>query len=197
VRADINIGHDGRPKGSGIVVFATPEDAQNAINMYNGFDWNGRPIEVREDRFASGAHGGFQGGPQGGFAAHPGFQGGYGGGFQGGYGGGFGGPRGGFQGGFGGPRGGFRGGFGGGFGAPRGGFQGGYGGHGGFQGAVALPPAEPSQQIFVKNVSVARARISAASADHTRAAAAVVDVERGPGGALPDDGQGRRGRDSL
>ena len=48
VRADINMGPDGRPKGSGIVVFATPEDAQNAIQMYNGFDWNGRQIEVRE-----------------------------------------------------------------------------------------------------------------------------------------------------
>jgi len=42
------MGPDGRAKGSGIVVFSTPEDAQNAIQMYNGFDWNGRQIEVRE-----------------------------------------------------------------------------------------------------------------------------------------------------
>ncbi|PWN35972.1 uncharacterized protein FA14DRAFT_122073 [Meira miltonrushii] len=58
VRADINIGPDGRSKGSGIVVFANPEDAQNAISQFNGTDWNGRPIEVREDRFA-GSAGGF------------------------------------------------------------------------------------------------------------------------------------------
>lgn len=44
------MGPDGRPKGSGIVVFGSPEDAQNAIQMYNGFDWNGRQIEVREVR---------------------------------------------------------------------------------------------------------------------------------------------------
>jgi len=48
VRADINMGPDGRPKGSGIVIFDSPQDAQNACQMYNGFDWNGRVIEVRE-----------------------------------------------------------------------------------------------------------------------------------------------------
>lgn len=128
VRADINIGPDGRSKGSGIVVFATPEDAQNAIAQYNGYDWSGRPIEVREDRFAGSAGG---------------FAGGYGGGA--GYGGGGFGGRGGYgAGGFGGgaPRGGFRGGFGGGFGG-----RGGYGGD-----RAPLPPAEPSQQIFVRNL---------------------------------------------
>src|SRR5882762_8665517 len=31
IRADINIGADGRPKGSGTVVFETPKDAQQAI----------------------------------------------------------------------------------------------------------------------------------------------------------------------
>ncbi len=31
IRADINIGADGRPKGSGTVVFETAKDAQNAI----------------------------------------------------------------------------------------------------------------------------------------------------------------------
>jgi hypothetical protein len=34
IRADINIGADGRPKGSGTVVFETPKDAQQAICMY-------------------------------------------------------------------------------------------------------------------------------------------------------------------
>jgi RNA recognition motif-containing protein len=32
IRADINIGVDGRPKGSGTVVFETPKDAQQAIS---------------------------------------------------------------------------------------------------------------------------------------------------------------------
>jgi hypothetical protein len=32
VRADINLGADGRPKGSGTVVFETPKDAQAAIS---------------------------------------------------------------------------------------------------------------------------------------------------------------------
>ncbi|KAJ5505585.1 hypothetical protein N7453_004542 [Penicillium expansum] len=100
------------PKGSGIVAFESPDDARNAIAQFNGYDWQGRPLEVREDRFAGGG---------------PGFGG------RGGFGGGFGG-----RGGFGGPmgRGGFagRGGFGGGF-PGRGGFGGPPGGHGGFPGA--------------------------------------------------------------
>jgi len=48
IRADINIGADGRPKGSGTVIFETSKDAQQAITMYNGFDWYGRTLEVRE-----------------------------------------------------------------------------------------------------------------------------------------------------
>ncbi len=65
VRADINIAPDGRPKGSGTVVFETAKDAQQAISactqdsetifihffipdMYHGFDWYGRILEVRE-----------------------------------------------------------------------------------------------------------------------------------------------------
>jgi RNA recognition motif-containing protein len=66
VRADINIGPDGRAKGSGTVIFETVNDAQNAISaciacarvrlagllsgagMYNGFQWFGRVLEVRE-----------------------------------------------------------------------------------------------------------------------------------------------------
>lgn len=134
VRADINMGPDGRPRGSGIVVFATPEDAQNAIQMYNGFDWNGRVIEVREDRFAGGGYGG-----GGGFGGRGGYGGGYGGGGYGGGRGGFGG-RGGYGGGFGGR---------GGYGGP--GFGGAPGGYAAAQ--QQLPPADPSMQIFVKNVS--------------------------------------------
>lgn len=48
IRADINIGADGRPKGSGTVIFETSKDAQQAVTMYHGFDWYGRTLEVRE-----------------------------------------------------------------------------------------------------------------------------------------------------
>lgn len=99
----------GRPKGSGIVAFESPDDARNAIAQFNGYDWQGRALEVREDRFAGGGpgagRGGFGGGlGRGGFGGRGGFPGG-----RGGYGGGFGG-RGGFGGGGGGAPG-----FGGGF----------------------------------------------------------------------------------
>ncbi|KAJ5440828.1 Nucleotide-binding alpha-beta plait [Penicillium cf. griseofulvum] len=130
IRADVHTDPTGRPKGSGIVAFESPDDARNAIAQFNGYDWQGRPLEVREDRFAGGG---------------PGFGG------RGGFGGGFGG-----RGGFGGPmggRGGFagRGGFGGGF-AGRGGFggpPGPPGGHGGFpggfeQGAPPVPSGPPN-----------------------------------------------------
>ncbi|KAF3915663.1 Nucleolin [Arthrobotrys entomopaga] len=115
LRADVHIGHDGRPKGSGIVAFETPEDAKSAIQQFNGYDWQGRVLEVREDRFAGSTS---FGGGGGGFG-----RGGFGGGF-GGRGGGFGGGRGGFGGGRGG-------GFGGGYN------RGGYGGHGGGGGGGA------------------------------------------------------------
>jgi RNA recognition motif-containing protein len=89
IRADINIGADGRPKGSGTVVFETPKDAQQAITMYHGFDWYGRTLEVREDRYAGlsgpgGFRGGFRGAPRG--LGRGGFR---GGGLRGGYRGGF------------------------------------------------------------------------------------------------------------
>jgi RNA recognition motif. (a.k.a. RRM, RBD, or RNP domain) len=150
IRADVHIGPDGRPKGSGIVAFESPDDARNAIAQFNGYDWQGRMLEVREDRYA-GAPGGFGGG-----------RGGFGGG-RGGFGGGFAG-RGGFAGG--------RGGFGGGgFGGGRGGFGGGAGGPPGAYGAPApgpefaasVPPndftdfatsgGERSEIIYVRNVS--------------------------------------------
>uniref|UniRef100_A0A8H7NIE0 RRM domain-containing protein n=1 Tax=Bionectria ochroleuca TaxID=29856 RepID=A0A8H7NIE0_BIOOC len=117
------MGPDGRPKGSGIVVFESPDDARNAITQFNGYDWQGRVLEVREDRYASSGGTGFGGG-----------RGGFGGGMRGGYGGGFGG--GGGRGGFGGGRGGF------GFGGRGGGFAGGppSGGPGNFEPAASVPP---------------------------------------------------------
>ena len=66
IRADVHIAPDGRPKGSGIVAFDTPEDARNAITQFNGYEWQGRNLEVREDRFAGGGPGGFRGGFGGG-----------------------------------------------------------------------------------------------------------------------------------
>lgn len=140
IRADVHIGPDGRPKGSGIVVFESPNDARNAIQQFNGYDWQGRPLEVREDRFAGNfpARGGFGGG-----------RGGFGGGYSG-RGGGFAGGRGGFGGGFGGARG--------------GGFGAGYGGSGGFDAGPSAPPnpftdyatagTERSPTIYVRNVSI-------------------------------------------
>ncbi|KAI0337219.1 RNA-binding domain-containing protein [Trametopsis cervina] len=93
IRADINIGADGRPKGSGTVIFETAKDAQQAISMYNGFDWYGRTLEVREDRYAGlsgpGSYrGGTRGGLRGGLRGGGGFRGGIRGGFRGGFGGG-------------------------------------------------------------------------------------------------------------
>lgn len=149
LRADVHLAPDGRPKGSGIVAFETAEDARNAIQQFNGYDWQGRNLEVREDRFA--------GAPGGGFNSR----------------GGFGGGRGGFAGGFGGGRGGFgggRGGFGGGFGG-RGAYGGGGGGFGGGvaggapgydANAQSNPPnpftdfassgGEPGNLIYVRNL---------------------------------------------
>ncbi|KAK0263981.1 g-strand binding protein [Friedmanniomyces endolithicus] len=162
LRADVHMMPDGRPKGTGIVAFDNPEDAANAISSFNGYDWQGRVMEVREDRYAGG--GGF-GGPRGGF--NGGFRGGFGGGFppRGGFGGGFPGGRGGFGGGFAGGRGGYGGG---GYGGPQaggfgGGQGGGYGGPSNHGPAAAAVPANSfvdfatsngaeSTTIFVRNL---------------------------------------------
>ncbi|WRT69833.1 uncharacterized protein IL334_006824 [Kwoniella shivajii] len=98
IRADINMHPDGNPKGNGTVVFVNPEDARAAIEMFNGFDWFGNILECKPDRFANAPFRG-RGGLRGGFAprgAFGGFRGGFRGGFMGqagpgGYGGGFGG----------------------------------------------------------------------------------------------------------
>ncbi|XP_006463517.1 hypothetical protein AGABI2DRAFT_120330 [Agaricus bisporus var. bisporus H97] len=169
IRADINIGADGRPKGSGTVVFETVKDAQQAISQdfLSYLPWlrlDGRTLAVREDRYAglsgnAGFRGGFRGGAPRGLRG--GFRGSFrGGGFRGGFGGGAGrdfsnqdlyadysGPD--SSGGPSGPGGGGlamdgysgRGGFGG---------QGGYGGGGGGGGGGFEP--EPSQQIMVRNL---------------------------------------------
>ncbi|KAL2811125.1 hypothetical protein BJX63DRAFT_422608 [Aspergillus granulosus] len=136
IRADVHTDASGRPKGSGIVAFESSDDARNAIQQFNGYDWQGRTLEVREDRFAGSGPGMGRGGFGGGFG-------------RGGFGG-----RGGFAGG--------RGGFGGGF---RGGYGGGYGGAPagpGFEGAASVPPnpftdfatsgGEKGPVIYVRNL---------------------------------------------
>lgn len=52
IRADVQQNSQGRSKGCGTVLCATPHDADNAIAKFNGFEFGGRPLEVREDRFA-------------------------------------------------------------------------------------------------------------------------------------------------
>ncbi|KAI8893860.1 hypothetical protein BC833DRAFT_606995 [Globomyces pollinis-pini] len=51
IRADVLM-NNGRSKGMGIVMFETKDESIKAIEMYNQYEWNGRTIEVREDRFA-------------------------------------------------------------------------------------------------------------------------------------------------
>ncbi|ORY34640.1 hypothetical protein BCR39DRAFT_513770 [Naematelia encephala] len=164
IRADIGMTPDGRAKGNGTVVFSDPEGAKAAIEMFNGYDWYGSILQVREDRFAGqgGFRGGFRGGLRGGMGlGRGGFvpRGAFGGGR-----GGFGGPmRGAMMGGMGLARGGF---------GPGAGVGGGrnftndlyadYNGPGGANGnGMAVDPAatgfaprqaEPNQQILVRNL---------------------------------------------
>eukprot|EP01087_Luapelamoeba_hula_P015371 TRINITY_DN4588_c0_g1_i1.p1 TRINITY_DN4588_c0_g1~~TRINITY_DN4588_c0_g1_i1.p1 ORF type:complete len:271 (+),score=26.84 TRINITY_DN4588_c0_g1_i1:38-850(+) len=52
IRADMLLDVTGRPKGSGTVLFEAPREAQQAISMFDGTDFNGRIITVHEDKFA-------------------------------------------------------------------------------------------------------------------------------------------------
>ena len=52
VRVEIFQTYYHRSKGTGVVQFETSEEAQRAIEMFNGYEWMGRPLEVRVDRFA-------------------------------------------------------------------------------------------------------------------------------------------------
>ncbi|GKT82823.1 RNP domain-containing protein [Colletotrichum tofieldiae] len=146
IRADVHLGPDGRPKGSGIVVFENPDDARNAIQQFNGYDWQGRLLEIRRRWRPYGLR----------WPRRL-----WGGGMRGGFGGGYG------RGGFGGGRGGFggggygRGGFGGGPGV---GGIGGPGAPGGFDAgnAPSVPPnpftdyatagTDRSETIYVRNL---------------------------------------------
>ncbi|KAJ3325322.1 hypothetical protein HDV06_004181 [Boothiomyces sp. JEL0866] len=50
VRADIINDRDGRSRGMGVVVFETEEEAKKAIDSFDQYEWDGRRIEVREDK---------------------------------------------------------------------------------------------------------------------------------------------------
>lgn len=50
LRADVSLGPDNRSRGYGTVLLATAEDAGRAIDMFNGYSWQTRVLEVRPDR---------------------------------------------------------------------------------------------------------------------------------------------------
>lgn len=70
-----------RSKGFGFVEMANPQDAQKAIEMFNGQDLEGRPLTVniarpREERPSGGMGGGYRGGGGGGRSGNRSFGGG-------------------------------------------------------------------------------------------------------------------------
>ncbi|KAF8524315.1 RNA-binding domain-containing protein, partial [Hysterangium stoloniferum] len=50
LRADVSLGPDNRSRGYGTVLLATSEDAARAVDMFNGYNWQTRTLEVRLDR---------------------------------------------------------------------------------------------------------------------------------------------------
>ncbi|EPQ52295.1 hypothetical protein GLOTRDRAFT_80558, partial [Gloeophyllum trabeum ATCC 11539] len=55
LRADVALGPDGRSRGFGTVSFATEADAERAVNMFNGYEYNGRQLKVHYDRYSQSA----------------------------------------------------------------------------------------------------------------------------------------------
>lgn len=53
LRADVSLGPDGRSRGFGTVSFASEIDAERAVAMFNGFDYNGRTLKVHYDKFCA------------------------------------------------------------------------------------------------------------------------------------------------
>ncbi|KAF9184398.1 hypothetical protein BGZ51_003367 [Haplosporangium sp. Z 767] len=62
-RADVFMTRENRSKGSGTVSFDSSRDVGRAISMFNGYDWHGRRIEVREDKFGPPSGGSSRAGP--------------------------------------------------------------------------------------------------------------------------------------
>ena len=50
VHADIALGGDGRSKGWGTVAFATPSDANAAVELLHGMDLQGRTLACHVDK---------------------------------------------------------------------------------------------------------------------------------------------------
>ncbi|KAG2730744.1 hypothetical protein G9P44_006321, partial [Scheffersomyces stipitis] len=50
VRADVRVDSWGKSRGFGTVVFETPEDAQKAVEMFSGYEIQGRRIDARPGR---------------------------------------------------------------------------------------------------------------------------------------------------
>jgi hypothetical protein len=51
-RADVVYGRDGRSRGYGTIKFATVEEANAAIEQFNGSELEGRTLSVKVDQFA-------------------------------------------------------------------------------------------------------------------------------------------------
>lgn len=49
-RADVALNEDGRSRGFGTVLFASPEDARRAVRLYHGYEYSGRILKVHFDR---------------------------------------------------------------------------------------------------------------------------------------------------
>lgn len=50
IRADVRLDDWGRSRGFGTVVFATPEEADKAVNMFQGYSLDGRVLDTRHGR---------------------------------------------------------------------------------------------------------------------------------------------------
>jgi RNA recognition motif-containing protein len=53
IRADVALGPDGRSRGFGTVVFSNEYDAERALRMFDGYEYNGRPLKVHYDKFSA------------------------------------------------------------------------------------------------------------------------------------------------
>ncbi|KAL5523114.1 hypothetical protein ACEPAF_1381 [Sanghuangporus sanghuang] len=53
LRADVSLTPDNRSRGYGTVLLASAEDAGRAVDMFNGYNWQGRVLEVRLDRLGA------------------------------------------------------------------------------------------------------------------------------------------------
>ncbi|KAH8101185.1 RNA-binding domain-containing protein [Cristinia sonorae] len=72
LRADVSLGPDNRSRGYGTVLLATAEDAGRAVDMFNGYEWMTRTLEVRPDRMGGNTPMNVTPGGGGGMGAYPG-----------------------------------------------------------------------------------------------------------------------------